>query len=126
MVSFSNFGSVRHPAADKMRQATAIVRERRPDIVVDGEMQADTALSPEIADERYLFSEVRDANVLIFANLDAANAAFKVLAQLGEAHVLGPVLLGTSHSVHPVQPSVDVPALASDARSPCRGRSPGA
>jgi malate dehydrogenase (oxaloacetate-decarboxylating)(NADP+) len=111
MVSFSNFGSVRHPEADKVRHATEIVRECRPDIAVDGEMQADTALSPEIADERYPFSTVRDANVLIFANLDAANAAFKVLAQLGEAHVLGPVLLGTNHSVHPVQPSVDVHSL---------------
>jgi malate dehydrogenase (oxaloacetate-decarboxylating)(NADP+) len=111
MVSFSNFGSVRHPETDKVRQATTMVRERRPDIVIDGEMQADTALSPDIAEEHYPFSTVRSANVLVFANLDAANAAFKVLAQLGEAHVLGPVLLGTNRSVHPVQPSVDVHSL---------------
>jgi malate dehydrogenase (oxaloacetate-decarboxylating)(NADP+) len=111
MVSFSNFGSVQHPETDKVRQATAIVRQRRPDIVVDGEMQADTALSTEIAGEHYPFSAVRSANVLVFANLDAANAAFKVLAQLGEAQVLGPVLLGTNHSVHPLQPSVDVHSL---------------
>jgi malate dehydrogenase (oxaloacetate-decarboxylating)(NADP+) len=111
MVSFSNFGSVRHPQAEKMRQATAMVRERRPDITIDGEMQADTALSPEIVQERFPFSTVRGANVLIFPNLDASNAAFKVLAQLGEAYVLGPVLLGTNASVHPVQPSADVHSL---------------
>lgn len=111
MISFSNFGSVRHPEVLKVREAVDIVRHRRPDLTVDGEMQADTALSTEIADERYPFSKVRGANVLIFANLDAANAAFKVLAQLGNTYVVGPVLLGTDHSVHPLQPSADVHSI---------------
>jgi malate dehydrogenase (oxaloacetate-decarboxylating)(NADP+) len=111
MVSFSNFSSVRLPHAEKMWYAAAMVRERRPDIPVDGEMQADTALSPEIVQERFPFSAVHGANVLIFPNLDASNAAFKVLAQLGEAYTLGPVLLGTNASVHPVQPSTNVHSL---------------
>jgi malate dehydrogenase (oxaloacetate-decarboxylating)(NADP+) len=108
MLSFSNFGAVRHPEAEKMRKAVQIVRERRPDLCIDGEMQADTALSAEIASERYPFSRVRDANVLIFANLDAATSAFKLLSRLGDADVIGPVLVGMNRSVHPLHPGAEV------------------
>src|SRR6185295_8589826 len=66
MLSFSNFGSVRHPQAEKMRRAAEIVRERRPDLAVDGEMQADTAVVAEIVEQRYPFSRVTEANVLVF------------------------------------------------------------
>lgn len=104
LLSFSNFGSVRHPAPEKVRRALAIIREQRPDLEVDGEMQADTALSPELIDGRYPFSRVRNANVLIFPNLDAANASVKLLSQLGDVEVIGPVLLGTQRSIHPLQP----------------------
>jgi malate dehydrogenase (oxaloacetate-decarboxylating)(NADP+) len=108
MLSFSNFGSVRHPAAEKMRKAVHILHERRPDLNVDGEMQPDVALSDEIADERYPFSQVRKANVLIFPNLDAANASYKLLSRLGDADLIGPVLVGLNRSVHALQPGADV------------------
>jgi malate dehydrogenase (oxaloacetate-decarboxylating)(NADP+) len=108
MLSFSNFGSVHHPQAEKMRRAAEIVRQRRPDLCVDGEMQADVALSPQIMEERYPFSPLRDANVLIFPNLDAANSSYRLLLQLGEADVVGPVLVGTAKSVHALHPSADL------------------
>jgi len=108
MVSFSNFGSVQHPEAEKVRKAVQIVRERRPDLNVDGEVQADIALAGDIMEERFPFSQVRDANVLIFPNLDAANASWKLLSRLGETEVIGPILVGTNKSVHALQPSVEV------------------
>ncbi|MBV9279068.1 MAG: NADP-dependent malic enzyme, partial [Chloroflexi bacterium] len=104
MLSFSNFGSVRHPEAEKMRRAARLVRERRPDLNVDGEMQADTALSREIVKERFAFSQVREANVLIFPNLDAASSSFKLLTHLGSADVVGPVLVGLNHPVQALHP----------------------
>jgi malate dehydrogenase (oxaloacetate-decarboxylating)(NADP+) len=103
MISFSNFGSTRHPEAEKVAEAVRIVRERRPDLVVDGEMMADTAVVPEIIDELYPFSQVRDANVLIFPNLSAANVAYKLLQRLGGAETIGPVLMGTAKPVHVLQ-----------------------
>jgi malate dehydrogenase (oxaloacetate-decarboxylating)(NADP+) len=103
MLSFSNFGSTRHPFAEKVRRAVEILRERRPDLVVDGEMMADTAVVPEIIDELYPFSQVRDANVLIFPNLEAANVAYKLLQRLGGAETIGPVLLGMGKPVHVLQ-----------------------
>jgi malate dehydrogenase (oxaloacetate-decarboxylating)(NADP+) len=107
MLSFSNFGSVNHPETLKMRHAVQIVRDRRPDLRVDGEMQADVALSGQIMDEQFPFSAVRDANVLIFPSLDAANSSYKLLSQLGAADVVGPVMVGMNKSVHPLQPSAD-------------------
>jgi malate dehydrogenase (oxaloacetate-decarboxylating)(NADP+) len=103
MLSFSNFGSTRHPFAEKVRRAVEILRECRPDLVVDGEMMADTAIVPEIIDELYPFSQVRDANVLIFPNLEAANVAYKLLQRLGGAETIGPVLLGMGKPVHVLQ-----------------------
>lgn len=111
LVSYSNFGSSQHPDAVKVRRAAELVRERRPDLPVDGEMQVDTALTARIVDERYPFSRVRAANVLIFPNLDASTSAFKALAELGGASVLGPVLLGPSRSVHPLQPTTDARSI---------------
>ncbi|MCH8811752.1 MAG: NADP-dependent malic enzyme [Gemmatimonadetes bacterium] len=104
MVSFSNFGSVRHPEAQKVRQAVMQVKELRPDIEIDGEMQADTALNTEILQSQYPFSDLkRAANVLIFPGLASANSAYKLLAELGGAEVIGPILLGMRHPVHFLQ-----------------------
>ncbi len=103
MLSFSNFGSTRHPFAEKVRHAVEIVRERRPDLAVDGEMMADTAVVPEIMENLYPFSQVRDANVLIFPNLESANVAYKLLQRLGDAEAIGPVLLGMGKAVHVLQ-----------------------
>ena len=104
MLSFSNFGSVRHPQTREVRQAVMQVKQLRPDIEIDGEMQADTALNTQILRSQYAFSDLkRAANVLIFSGLAAANSAYKLLAELGGAEVIGPVLLGMRHPVHFLQ-----------------------
>jgi malate dehydrogenase (oxaloacetate-decarboxylating)(NADP+) len=103
MLSFSNFGSTQHPEAEKVRRAVEIVRQRRPELAIDGEMMADTAVVPEIVDGLYPFSRVRDANVLIFPNLSAANVAYKLMQRLGNAEAIGPVLMGMNMPVHVLQ-----------------------
>jgi malate dehydrogenase (oxaloacetate-decarboxylating)(NADP+) len=108
LLSFSNFGSTRHPFAEKVQRAVEILRERRPDLVVDGEMMADTAVVPTIIDELYPFSQVRDANVLVFPNLDAANIAYKLMQRLGGVETIGPVLLGMNKPVHILQRGEEV------------------
>ncbi|RMF05831.1 MAG: NADP-dependent malic enzyme [Chloroflexi bacterium] len=108
MLSFSNFGSTRHPVTDKMRQAAQIARERQPDLVIDGEMMADTAVVPDITDELYPFSQVRNANVLVFPNLEAANIAYKLLHRLGGVEAIGPILLGMDKPVHILQRGEEV------------------
>ena len=108
MLSFSNFGSVSHPQATKMRRAAEIVRERRPDLAVDGEMQADTAVVAEIVEQRYPFSQVSEANILVCPSLEAANISYKLLERIGGAEVVGPVLLGMGKSVHVLQAGDEV------------------
>jgi malate dehydrogenase (oxaloacetate-decarboxylating)(NADP+) len=108
MLSFSNFGSTRHPLSEKVRQAVEIVRQRRPDIRIDGEMQADTAVVPDIIEERYPFSRVKDANVLVFPDLEAANVSYKLLQRLGNAQAIGPILLGMGKPVHVLQTGDEV------------------
>jgi malate dehydrogenase (oxaloacetate-decarboxylating)(NADP+) len=108
MLSFSNFGSTRHPLSDKVRQAVAILRERAPELAVDGEMQADTAVVEELIAERYPFSRVRDANILIFPSLESANVAYKLLDRLSDARAIGPILLGTGAPIHVLQTGDDV------------------
>jgi malate dehydrogenase (oxaloacetate-decarboxylating)(NADP+) len=104
LLSFSNFGSARAPESDRVRQALERVRALRPDLIVDGEMQADTAVVPEILADRYPFSALKvKANVLIFPNLDAANIAYKLLARIGGAEPVGPILLGMDRPVHVLQ-----------------------
>jgi len=110
-LSFSNFGSTPHPLSDKVRKAVALVKSRRPDLQVDGEMQADTAVMPEIIEERYPFSAVKDANVLVFPSLESANIAYKLLARLGNAKAIGPILLGVGAPVHVLQTGDDVNAI---------------
>ncbi len=104
MVSFSNFGSARHPESEKVAEAVRIVRERDPGVCIDGEMQADTAVDPVKLEEIYPFSNLQQAaNVLVFSTLSAANAAYKLLDRLGGAEVIGPVLLGMARPVHILQ-----------------------
>ena len=104
MLSFSNFGSVRHPEAEKVRQAVEHLKKLQPEMEIDGEMQADTALNTEILRSRYPFSDLKKAaNVLIFPGLAAANTAYKLLVELGGAEVIGPILLGMRHPVHFLQ-----------------------
>jgi malate dehydrogenase (oxaloacetate-decarboxylating)(NADP+) len=109
MLSFSNFGSVRHPDADKVSRAVQLVRQRDPNIIVDGEMQADSALDERILAESYPFSALKEpANVLIFPNLSAGNIAYKLLNQLGGATAIGPILIGMRHPVHVLEHGADV------------------
>jgi malate dehydrogenase (oxaloacetate-decarboxylating)(NADP+) len=109
MISFSNFGSTQHPDAERVAEAVQILKKRRPDLIVEGEMEADTAVFPEIAQEDYAWSAIQgDANVLVFPNLDAANAAYKLLWRLAGAEVIGPILQGLTKPVHVLQRGVDV------------------
>jgi malate dehydrogenase (oxaloacetate-decarboxylating)(NADP+) len=108
MLSFSNFGSTPHPLSNKVSQAVKLVREKRPDIAVDGEMQADTAVVADLIEERFLFSRVKDANILVFPDLEAANISYKLLARLGQAEAIGPILLGLGAPVHVLQTGDDV------------------
>jgi malate dehydrogenase (oxaloacetate-decarboxylating)(NADP+) len=105
MLSFSNFGSARHPASEKVRRAVERVKARAPTLIVDGEMQADTAVVAELLQERYPFSKLKGAaNVLIFPSLDAANIAYKLLARVGSSvEAIGPILLGMARPVHVLQ-----------------------
>ena len=104
MLSFSNFGSVEHPFTRKVRRATEIVKQRSPDLTVDGEMQLETALSSGIREQYFPFSELKEnANVLIFPDLQSGNLAMHLLHGMGEAVVVGPVLMGTRLPAHLVQ-----------------------
>jgi malate dehydrogenase (oxaloacetate-decarboxylating)(NADP+) len=101
LLSFSNFGSTRHPRAEKMAEAAALVKAQRPDLEVEGELMADYALRSDLRTADYPFSGLRgDANVLIFPCLEAANTAYKLLQHLGGATAIGPILMGMSRPVH--------------------------
>jgi len=109
MLSFSNFGSNKHPAARKVRRAVEIAREKAPHLMIDGEMQADTAVLASMLEEHYPWSELKGpANVLIFPELQSANVAYKLLWRLAGAEALGPVLLGMARPVHVLQKGVEV------------------
>jgi len=110
-LSFSNFGSTPHPLSDKVRRAVELTKSRRPELLVDGEMQADTAVVADIIENRYPFSAVKDANVLVFPSLESANIAYKLLARLGKAKAIGPILLGMGAPVHVLQTGDDVNAI---------------
>ena len=109
MLSFSNFGSTRHPLTDKVRAATEIARRRAPGLCIDGEMQADTAVTPEIIENTYPFSTLKGgANVLVFPTLEAGNVAYKLLQKLGGAEAIGPILMGLSKPVHVLHREAEV------------------
>ena len=109
MISYSNFGSVKSEDGDRIREALKIVRKRRPEIMIDGEMQADTAVVPEIIDEYYPFSSLKGgANVLVFPELQSANASVKLLTRLGGAEAIGPILVGMRNPVHLLQKGSEV------------------
>ena len=119
MLSFSSFGSVDHPICTKVRKAVQLLRYADPTLIVDGEITADDALSPDVIEQRYPFSALKGgANVLIFPDLASANTAYKLLAKIGGAETIGPILMGMSRPVHvllrnaQVEDIVNVAAIA--------------
>lgn len=105
MLSYSNFGSNDGVVPQKVRQAVKILHEKHKDIVVDGEMQANFAMNPDLLKDNYPFSNLVDApaNVLIFPNLESGNIAYKLLQEIGGAEAVGPILLGLNKPVHVLQ-----------------------
>jgi len=109
ILSFSNFGSTRHPDAARAAAAVQLARRRRQDLAIDGEMQADTAVSREILTRDYAFNQLGGAaNVLVFPELIAGNVAYKLLARLGGAIAVGPLLMGLSRPFNVVQDGSDM------------------
>ncbi len=112
MLSFSNFGSVRHPLTEKVAKAVKIVKSKRPDIEIDGEMQVDVAFDEELLNKIYNFSDLKGrANVLIFPSLEVGNIVYKLMARLGGAEAVGPILVGLEKSVHILQRHCDVDTI---------------
>jgi malate dehydrogenase (oxaloacetate-decarboxylating)(NADP+) len=109
MISYSNFGSTKHATTDKVREAVKIVKSRRPALECDGEMQADTAVMPEFLKENYPWAGLTGpANVLVFPELQSANAAYKLVWRLAKADAIGPILMGMGKPVHVLQRGVEV------------------
>ncbi|MFC2158338.1 phosphate acetyltransferase [Acidobacteriota bacterium] len=109
MLSFSDFGSTRHPLTDKVRKAVAIVKERTPDLLIDGEMQADTAVVSKMINSNYPFSDLKEkANILIFPDLQSGNIAYKLLERLSDAKAIGPILIGINKPIHVLQRGASV------------------
>jgi malate dehydrogenase (oxaloacetate-decarboxylating)(NADP+) len=101
MLSFSSFGGTKHPFCDKVRKAVELLHKADPTLIVDGEIMADVAVSPEVLEQTYPFSSLQGgANVLIFPNLESANIAYKLLTTIGGAEILGPILMGMNRPVH--------------------------
>lgn len=105
LLSYSNFGSNTGSVPDKMRIATALLKEKYPDMIVDGEMQANFAMNAELLQSNYPFSSLKGspANTLIFPNLESGNVAYKLLQELGNVEAVGPILLGLNKPVHVLQ-----------------------
>lgn len=119
LLSFSSFGSTKHPLCEKVRNAVDLLHKADPTLIVDGEIMADVALSPEMLEQTYPFSTLKGgANVLVFPDLNCANIAYKLLARIGGAETLGPILMGMSRPVHllprgaEVEEIVNVAAIA--------------
>lgn len=104
MLSFSNFGSAIHPLTLKVQKATALVKEWAPELNVDGEIQANVALDPELVEQQYPFSTLKgNANVFVFPDLQSGNISYKLLHKLGGAEQIGPILMGLKKPVHVLQ-----------------------
>ncbi|HSR44671.1 MAG TPA: NADP-dependent malic enzyme [Acidimicrobiia bacterium] len=109
MVSYSNFGSAGGEEPERVRKAVRICNEKAPDLPLDGEMHADTAVRADLLARRHPFNKLGGpANVLVFPDLAAANAAYQLLHHLADAQVIGPILTGVSKSVHVVQRDAEV------------------
>ncbi len=109
MLSFSSFGSTQHPLCDKVRRAAELARYADPTLIIDGEVQADVAISTSKLQESFPFSPLKGgANVLIFPDLASCNIACKLLTKIGGAESIGPILSGMAKPVHLLQRGVEV------------------
>jgi malate dehydrogenase (oxaloacetate-decarboxylating)(NADP+) len=109
MLSFSNFGSAPSEESAKVARAAEIVKQKAPELVIEGEMQADTALMPKFMEKHFPFSRLKEeANVLIFPDLDSGNIAYKLAQRMGGWQALGPILMGLSKPVHVLHRTADV------------------
>jgi malate dehydrogenase (oxaloacetate-decarboxylating)(NADP+) len=114
MLSFSSFGSTRNPLCDKVRKAVELLHKADPTLIVDGEIMADAAVSPEVLEQSYPFSSLQGgANVLIFPDLASANIACKLLATIGNCETLGPILMGMTRPVHLLPRGAEVEDIVS-------------
>lgn len=102
MVSFSNFGSSLNESSKKIREAVAYLHKYYPDLIVDGEIQTDFALNPEMLKSKFPFSKLanKKVNTLIYPNLDAANITYKMLKELNKSDSIGPIMMGLDKPVH--------------------------
>ncbi len=108
MLSFSNFGSSQHPETKKVAEAVDLLHKEYPGLIVDGEMQADTAVNADILGH-YPFSQLKEtANVLIFPTMQAGNISYKLLRELGGGRAIGPILVGLPQQVHVLQTGASV------------------
>lgn len=105
MLSYSNFGSSDHPEARKVNEAVKILHEEHPEIVVDGDIQTDFALNPEMHQSKFPFSKLagRKVNTLIFPNLNSANITYKLMKELNKSESIGPIMMGMDKPVHVIQ-----------------------
>ena len=105
LLSYANFGSSNHPHAKKVREAVKILHERNPDLVVDGEIQTDFALDPEMSDKNFPFSKIsgKKVNTFVFPNLESANITYKLLKGLNKADSIGPIMVGLTKAAHILQ-----------------------
>ncbi|HEY0898324.1 MAG TPA: NADP-dependent malic enzyme [Sphingobacteriaceae bacterium] len=105
ILSYSNFGSNEGPVPEKTREAVRLLHEKHPQILVDGEMQANFAINVDLLKDNYPFSTINGApaNTLVFPNLESGNIAYKLLQELGDADAVGPILLGLNKPVHILQ-----------------------
>ncbi len=108
-LSYSNFGTNREEGVLKIQKAVKIAKELCPDAIIEGEMQVDVALEPEIAKEQFPWSPIQgDANILIFPDLESANIGYKLVWRLAKAEAIGPILMGIDKPVHVLQRGVEV------------------
>jgi malate dehydrogenase (oxaloacetate-decarboxylating)(NADP+) len=116
MLAFGSFGSVKHPIAEKVAKAVKLVRDKRPDIVIDGEMHLEVAVTPEIAREQHPHSLIQgDANVLVFPDLAAGNIGYQLARRIGGSEVLGPVLMGMRYPVTVLPPTASTTEIVNAA-----------
>ncbi len=120
MLSFSNFGSVRSPETEKMREVVDRVRQLRPGMIIDGPMQPDVALDPDFRSEHFPFTVLnRRPNLLVFPNLDAANISLRLVRQLSDAHTIGPIMFGMAKPIQTLQKGTEVNNIVNLAAITC-------